>query len=463
MANERWFPAKQELPDGSRLGRLLHSDFDWQIYRLDKENSILIVRSSLADRWVESKLLPDTVLGSFSFGKEDYMAIFSGPGQRLEPVAASGSPDTKADGLSFALSLRETRKIGAEVPLHDAIYVERYSRLLPTWTVSEGSSDDEILGRWLTGGVAIPATSFRRLSSLLGWLGKHDVAELVQAAGFSAPMATTASEEETKPSVHHQKFHLSGRPVLETFFNEHVIDIVENAERYTALGIEFPTAILLHGPPGCGKTFAVERLVEYLDWPIFYINAKSVGSPYIHETSRKVGEIFDRAMDAAPSMIVIDEMESYLSDRQIHESTGLHHVEEVAEFLRRIPEANKRHVLVIGMTNRLDMIDSAIRRRGRFDHVVEVGMPSATEVSDLIDSLLAKVPIEGEIDTGDIVKSLTGIALSDTAFVVREAARLAAHAGKSALDDESLRQALAGLPAPEPKKRPTVVVPYSTD
>ena len=477
MANERWFPAKQELPDGSRLGRLLHSDFDWQIYRLDKENSILIVRSSLADRWVESKLLPDTVLGSFSFGKEDYMAIFSGPGQRLEPVVASGSPDTKADGLSFALSLRETRKIGAEVPLNDAIYVERYSRLLPTWTVSEGSSDDEILGRWLTGGVAIPATSFRRLSSLLGWLGKHDVAELVQAAGFSAPqesgvartrqkpqrtearpestkapMATTASEEETKPSVHHQKFHLSGRPVLEAFFNEHVIDIVENAERYTALGIEFPSAILLHGPPGCGKTFAVERLVEYLDWPIFYINANSVGSPYIHETSRKVGEIFDKAMDAAPSMIVIDEMESYLSDRQIHESTGLHHVEEVAEFLRRIPEANKRHVLVIGMTNRLDMIDSAIRRRGRFDHVVEVGMPSATEVSDLIDSLLAKVPIEGEIDTGDIVKSLTGIALSDTAFVVREAARLAARAGKSSLDDESLRQALASLPATEPKK-----------
>ena len=488
MANERWFPAKQEMPDGSRIGRLLHSDFNWQIYRLDKENSILIVRSSLADRWVESKLLPDTVLGSFSFGKEEYRAILSGPGQRLEPVAASASPGTKADGLSFALSLRETRKIGAEVPLHDALYVERYSRLLPTWAVSEGSSDEEILGRWLTGGVSIPATSFRRLSSLLGWLGKHDVADLVHAAGFSTPqgsgvartrqkpqrtedrpestkelMATTTAEEEPKPPVHHQQFHLPGRPVLEAFFNERVIDIVENAERYTALGIEFPTAILLHGPPGCGKTFAVERLVEYLDWPILYINSNSVGSPYIHETGRKISEIFDKAMDAAPSIIVIDEMESYLSDRQIHESTGLHHVEEVAEFLRLIPEANKHHVLVIGMTNRLDMIDSAIRRRGRFDHVVAVGMPSATEVSDLIDSLLAKVPIEGEIDTGDIVKSLTGIALSDTAFVVREAARLAGYAGKSALDDESLRQALAGLPAPEPKKRPTVVDLYSRD
>ena len=478
MANERWFPVKHELHDGFRLGRLLYGGSHWQIYRLNKENPILIVRRSLAVRWVETKLLPDMVLYSFSFGKEEYNAIFSRPGQRLEPVAASGSPDTKADGLSFALSLRETRKIDAEVPLHDAIYVERYSRLLPTWTVSEGSSDEEILGRWLTGGVPIPATSFRRLSSLLGWLCKQDVLELVQAAGFSphqesrvartrprpqrpdakpastkAPIAIAAAEEEPRPAVRHQQFHLSGRPILEAFFNEHVIDIIDNAERYRALGIEFPTAIVLHGPPGCGKTFAVERLVEYLDWPIFYIDSNSVGSPYIHETSKKVGEIFDKAIDAAPSMIVIDEMESYLSDRQFHESTGLHHVEEVAEFLRRIPEANKHHVLVIGMTNRLEMIDPAVLRRGRFDHVVEVGMPSATEVSDLIASLLAKVPIEGEIDTSDIVRSLTGSALSDTAFVVREAARLAARSGKSALNDESLRQALASLPPTEPKKR----------
>ena len=478
MANERWFPAKYELPDGSKLGRLLYNGSDWQIYRLDKENSILTARSSLANRWVESKLLPDMAFDIFSFGKEKYRAISSGAGQRLEPIATSGSPYTKADGLSFAVSLRETRKIDTWVPLHDAIYVERYSRLLPTWTVSEGSSDEEILGRWLTGGVSIPATSFRRLSSLLGWLGKQDVADLVEAAGFAAPQYSGVGRTKQKPQrqeagsesskvatpqsatdkepvgdVHTRHFHLSGRPVLEAFFNEHVIDIIENAERYRALGIEFPTAIVLHGPPGCGKTFAVERLAEYLDWPIFHIDSNSVSSPYIHETSRKVGEIFDKAMDSTPSMIVIDEMESYLSDRQIHESTGLHHVEEVAEFLRRIPEANKHHVLVIGMTNRLEMIDSAILRRGRFDHIVEVGMPSAAEVSQLIDSLLAKVPVEGEIDTNDVVKSLTGRALSDTAFVVREAARLAARAGKSALDDESLRQALASLPSVKPKKR----------
>lgn len=468
MNNERWLPAKYALPDGSRLGRLLYGGSDWQIYAIGQESSVLVVSCGLADRWIESKFLSDKFMNPFSFGKEQYRTILSGSGQRLEPVAANNSPDTKSEGLSFALSLRETRKIDADVPLHDAIYLERYSRLLPTWTVSERKLDEEVLGRWLTGGVSIPATSFRRLSSLLGWLDKNDVADLVREAGFTIPQdsdemrtkqgpkqsETKSENAEALSSVRSRRFHLSGRPDLEAFFNEHIIEIIENSERYKALGIEFPAAIILHGPPGCGKTFAVERLVEHLDWPVFLIDSNSVGSSYVHGTSRKISEIFDKAMDAAPSMIVIDEMESYLSDRQIHQSTGLHHVEEVAEFLRRIPEASKRHVLIIGMTNRLEMIDSAILRRGRFDHIVEVGMPSAVEVQDLIDSLLAKVPVEGEIDTDNVVKLLTGRPLSDVAFVVREAARLAARSGKNALDDESLQKALTGLPSIEPEKRP---------
>lgn len=482
MATDRWLPAKYNLPDGSTIGQHLGSGTNWEIYQMNEDHSILIVKNSLAQRWIESNLVPDTLLGSLSFGDENYRTITSGPRQRLEPVDTRRPPRTKEDGLAFVLSLRETRSIDPEVPLHDALYVERYSRLLPTWTVSPAMSDEKIVGRWLTGGVSVPVTSFRRISDLLVWLAKEEVAELVEAAGFgtpheseaaavrhrpdhrsfgqdttSTPRARTGWEKERRRSIRPRRFRLSGRPELEEFFNDHVIDIVENSERYRALGVEFPTAIVLHGPPGCGKTFAVERLVEYLDWPSFYIDSNSIGSPYVHETSRKVGEVFDKAADAAPSIIVIDEMESYLADRQIHESSGLHHVEEVGEFLRRIPEAHARHILVIGMTNRVKMIDPAILRRGRFDKVIEVKMPSETEVSDIIESLLAKMPTESDIDTdinSEIVRSLTGRALSDTAFVVREAARLAARAGKSALDDDSLRQALAGLPPTETEKEP---------
>lgn len=475
MPREHWFPLKHQMQDGTRLGRLLYSGPNWQIFRVDRNSKVLIVRLSLAEQWIASGLLPDTALGFFSFGDKNFVSLPSGASQRLEPVEDCGLPSSKADGLAFALSLRETRKIDSDSPLHDAIYAERYSRLLPTWSVSEVVEDEEVLGRWLTGGVSVPVTSFRRLSSLLGWLDQGDVREFIEAAGlqgFQKPevvrtrtkpqerqetterkAATNQSELQDGGSAARCRFRLSGRPALEVFFNEHVIDIVKNADRYKALGIDFPTAIVLHGPPGCGKTFAVERLAEYLDWPIFYIDSNSVGSSYIHETSRKVGEIFDKAADATPSMIVIDEMESYLSDRQLNASTGLHHVEEVAEFLRRIPEASKRHVLVVGMTNRLEMIDSAILRRGRFDHILEVGMPSAEEVSELIKSLLQKVPLCGEIDTKDIVRSLTGRALSDSAFVVREAARLAVRADKTELDEELLLAALSSLPSLKPERR----------
>lgn len=436
------------------------------------------MKTALAERWASVGLLPDSVLLRFAFGEAALAALASGSGQELAPISACRSPDNKIEALSFAVSLRETRRVDPESPLHDALYVERYSRLLPTWTVSPRVPDEAVLGTWLTGGVVVAATSFRRLASLMGRLGQEDVRTIVETAGFSVPgagglltraraMPRPKDDVETSENAERTRqkrpvdgretpeeggpFRLPGRPALEAFFNEHVIDLVVHAERYRALGIEFPSAIALHGPPGCGKTFAVERLVEFLDWPSFHVDSHSMGSPYIHETSRKIADVFEQAMDAAPSVMVIDEMEAFLSDRQIHASTGLHHVEEVAEFLRRIPQATAKRVLVIGMTNRLEMIDSAILRRGRFDHVIEVGMPSREEVTALVTALLQQVPTAGDIALDLAVTALTGRPLSDAAFAIREAARQAAKTGKTALDQESLRAGLASLPLMSPE------------
>jgi SpoVK/Ycf46/Vps4 family AAA+-type ATPase len=234
---------------------------------------------------------------------------------------------------------------------------------------------------------------------------------------------------------------LSGRPELEDFINEHIVDIIENKARYKALGIGFPSAVILHGPPGCGKTFAVERLVEYLDWPSFQIEASSVASPYIHETSKKVAELFESAIKAAPSVLVIDEMEAFLADRQMGAGSSHHRVEEVAEFLRRIPEAIQSEVLVIAMTNRIEMIDPAILRRGRFDHIVKVDRASREEVLELLESLVNKLPQDGDIDVASLASKLEGKPLSDVAYVVRESARMAARAGRDMLIQEDLENA----------------------
>jgi cell division protease FtsH len=301
----------------------------------------------------------------------------------------------------------------------------------------------------------------------MSWLGAGHLKEVVQAAGFDVAevnpgevMRTSRNTTEAVPMPSAQPssqqpaqtgalnlFELPGREDLADFFNEHVVDVVQNRERYKSLGIDFPSSVVLHGPPGCGKTFAVDRLIDFLGWPSFQIDASSVASPYIHETSKKVAEVFDKAMQTAPSVLVIDEMEAFLADREM--GSGHHRVEEVAEFLRRIPEAAKNDVLIIAMTNRVEMIDPAILRRGRFDHVIRVDYATEDEITSLLEKLLSGLPKEDDVDPLPLAHELAGRPLSDVAFVVREGARLAARSGKNKLDQMSLQTALGAAPARE--------------
>ena len=461
MGVESWFPVGLELPGGAKSRLALHEGAGWQILETKGGGRALVAREALADRWSASGLIGETMEAKFSFGESRYWTVLSGQDQILAPVALGKSPDTKEEALAFALALKATRSLDDSSPLQDAVYVERISRLLPTYSISSAMDDDVVLGYWLTGGASLSVKAFRRLSQTLSWLGPEHLKDVVEAAGFKATEAartsaggarartvTTSAEDGERArdaQVKPEPFTLPGRPALAAFINEHIVDIVRNQETYEQLGIGFPSAVVLHGPPGCGKTFAVERLIDFLEWPSFHIDASSVASPYIHETSKKVAEVFEKAMGSAPSVLVIDEMEAFLASRE--SGPGQHRVEEVAEFLRRIPEATKNKVLVLAMTNRVDMVDPAILRRGRFDHVVQVDYASETEVLSLLEDRLATIPKEDAVDPQPLAKALANRPLSDVAFVVREGARLAARSGKSRLDQASLEAALKASPA----------------
>lgn len=466
MALDAWLPIGFKLPDGAKARVTLFEGTDWQVYETQGGGHALVVHDELGARWQEAGLIDEGTFDAFRFGDRPLRAISCGPSQTLLPVSEAKPPDNKAEALSFALALKATRDIDAESALQDALYVEKITRLLPTYSISSGAGDDVVLGYWLTGGTNIPATSFRRLRQTMSWLGASHLKDVVQAAGFQvaeiipldrkpvtpavktevAPAEKVDEDKRAKPEPN-KVFELAGRPELADFFNQHIVDIILHRDRYKVLGIEFPSAMILHGPPGCGKTFAVDRLVDFLGWPSFQIDASSVASPYIHETSKKVAQVFDKAMENAPSVLVIDEMEAFLADREMGASH--HRVEEVAEFLRRIPEAAKNDVLIIAMTNRIEMIDPAIQRRGRFDHVVKVDFASEVEVQALLDKLLSSLPKVSDVDSKPLAKELAGRPLSDVSFVVREGARLAARSGKERLDQTSLLAALRSSPARE--------------
>jgi cell division protease FtsH len=457
MALDSWLPVGHVLPSGERSRLPVAEGRNWQIVETEDLGRTLIVQPELASRWTDSGVLEPGHMQSFKFGDRLLHAISSRRNVLLCPVSQSRSPNTKSEAMAFATAMKETRKRDPDSGFQDAVYVQRFSRLLPTYSISPKESDDVVLGFWLTGGVPVSVRAGRRIEQMLSWLGPEALGEIVRAAGLATvnseavrdkgdvqedAVSTITSEGRTGQTGN---FQLPGRPDLEAFFNEHIIDIVTHRERYKALGIDFPAAVVLHGPPGCGKTFAVEQLVDFLGWPSFQVDASSIASPYIHETSKKIAGLFDSAIKSAPSVLVIDEMDAFLSDRQ--SGSGHHRVEEVAEFLRRIPEATKNDVLIIAMTNRLDMIDPAILRRGRFDHVIQVNYASVAEVHALLEKFLGDVPSEPDVDPVGLAKTLAGRPLSDVAFVVREGARLAARAGRAKLDAASLAAALRSTPA----------------
>lgn len=451
MTIDAWFPVGFTFPDNVNVRQALYDGGGWQIYESGAKGSTLVATENLAERWINDGLMDSCSLHKFNFGDNIYYSLSSGSGHILKPLSQCDSPKDKNEALAFAQTLKATREIDKESTLQDSIYVEKYSRLLPTYSISNPVADDVVLGYWLTGGVPVSINSNRRFRSLTGWISEDQIGDVIEKSGVKhIKKAATETEKNKKGS-----FTLAGRPYLQNFIIEHIIDIVENKERYKALGIDFPSAMILYGPPGCGKTFAVERLVEYLEWPSYNIEASSVASPYIHETSRKVATIFEQAMQNSPSVIVIDEMEAFLSDRQGAAGAGHHRIEEVSEFLRRIPEAVKNNVLIIGMTNQIDMIDPAILRRGRFDHVIKVDMASESEVFELLSKLIDALPREDSINTSDLAKNLCGRPLSDVSFVVREGARLAARAGKNKIDQESLLAALHASPSREDAINPT--------
>jgi len=462
---------KQLLPRGfqidsdKRVAKRIAGGSDWEIYQSNQDTYILVATPALHDRWVSEFSLPS---GVFQRLCDPDICAFVSTGNYLVASLDQGPyPENGLQVEAFSIALNTTSKLFPEMVVDSALYIEEFSLLLPT-LFEEGSIDAKTAyGKWLSGGVTISVDSFSRLSKLMSWLPESALKTYVSEAGFDIPVVPAEEPTRVQNDAHVEaamaeqspesasligEFSLVGRPDLEAFFRDNIIDIVLNLDAYKRMGINFPGATILHGPPGCGKTYAVEKLGEYLGWKRFDIDASSIASAYIHETSKKISEVFKAAIDAAPSILVIDEMEAFLSDRS-RVTTGTHHTEEVAEFLRRIPEAISKGVLVFAMTNMIDAIDPAVLRRGRFDHIVEVKMANAEEIKALLTMRFKELPVDETANPEVVSKALDGHPMSDVSFVLREAGRFAVKKNLSFISQECLDAAIDLLPEKKEKHR----------
>lgn len=278
--------------------------------------------------------------------------------------------------------------------------------------------------------------------------GELEIDDEVQAeaAAFEQQEATRLAAKQRRAPLEPSpgRFTLPGRDELERFLNDHVVDLVNHHADYLALGIDFPSAFILEGPPGCGKTFAIDRLAEHLGWPIFRVNSTSIGSSYVHETAKKIESVFEEAAQAAPSIVIVDEMDAFTPNRATLSRHDDFRNEEVAAFLRCLQEAASRRVLVVGMTNLIDKVDPAIKRSGRMGAHITLGMPSQPEVEAVLRGALGKRPHE-DFPLEPIAARLLDRPIADITALVDIAAMATARARRPLLTESDLTAALGTL------------------
>ncbi|KAH3668341.1 hypothetical protein OGAPHI_002095 [Ogataea philodendri] len=196
-------------------------------------------------------------------------------------------------------------------------------------------------------------------------------------------------------------------------------------EIYMATGIEPPRGVLLHGPPGCGKTTIANALAGELQVPFIPISAPSVVSGMSGESEKKVREIFDEAKQLAPCLVFFDEIDAITPKR---DGGAQREMERriVAQLLTSMDElslekTDGKPVIIIGATNRPDSLDTALRRAGRFDREICINVPNEQSRLKILESMVRDLKFSGDLQLMSIAKMTPGFVGADLKALVTAA------------------------------------------
>ncbi len=196
---------------------------------------------------------------------------------------------------------------------------------------------------------------------------------------------------------------------------------MRHPELFQKLGIEPPKGVLLYGPPGTGKTLIAKAVASESGAHFISIAGPEVISKYYGESEQKLREIFEEAEQNAPSIIFIDELDSITPRRE--EVTGEVERRVVAQLLTMMDGLEERgQVVVIGATNRVDAIDPALRRPGRFDREIEIGVPNEPDRIEIMKIHTRGMPLATDVSLEGLGQRTHGFVGADLAALAREAA-----------------------------------------
>ena len=224
-----------------------------------------------------------------------------------------------------------------------------------------------------------------------------------------------------------------------------IVDFLRKADKYKALGAKIPKGALLAGPPGTGKTLLAKAVAGEANVPFLSISGSDFVEMFVGVGAARVRDLFEQAKKSAPCIVFIDEIDAI--GRARGKNAGFGGNDERENTLNQLLTEmdgfqTNAGVIVLAATNRVDILDKALMRAGRFDRQIEIGLPDVKERQAIFDVHLRKLKLDSKLDREFLAKQTPGFAGADIANVCNEAALIAARNDKSAVTQEDFLSAI---------------------
>lgn len=220
-----------------------------------------------------------------------------------------------------------------------------------------------------------------------------------------------------------------------------IVDSVKNKEKYEKMGAKLPRGILFYGPPGTGKTLFAKALAGETDSKFFSVSGSEFTEKYVGIGAKRVRSLFEKARKSAPSIIFIDEIDAIGGRRDSDSNSERDQtLNQLLIEMDGFKESND--VIVIGATNRIDLLDEALKRSGRLDRHIYIGNPDLESRKELFKIYTSNKPLDIGVDLDVLAKKTHGFNGADIESISNESALLAIREGKEVISHKNLEDAL---------------------
>jgi len=238
---------------------------------------------------------------------------------------------------------------------------------------------------------------------------------------------------------------------------EEIVDFLKNPKKYEVLGAKIPRGVLLAGSPGTGKTLMARAVAGEANVPFFSISGSEFAEMFVGVGASRVRDLFNKAKKNAPSIIFIDEIDAVAHKRDARGGAGREDEQTLNQILVEMDGFdNESGVIVMAATNRVDMLDKALLRPGRFDRHVDVALPERKDRLAILKVHFKNKPLEDDVNLDSLAAKTAGSSGADLANIANEAAITAAREGHKIITTNDVTEAFERV-AIGPKRQSKVM------